>query len=149
VVGEGVYRRTAQPRAASDAAVGEAVDEDRIVATDQRRDDPGVGEITRAEHASRLGLLEAGKSRFEFGVERMMAGDQAGSARARAMAFDGVDRCALHSRVLAQVEVVVAAERQQPPALALYPNRVLAGALGQRTQKRAGSEACELPRGVL
>ena len=59
------------------------VDQDQVVAPDQRRGDAGVGEIARAEHAGGFGLLQPRQPRFELGIERMIAGDEPRRAGAR------------------------------------------------------------------
>ena len=79
------------------------VDQDEIVAAGQRRNDAGVGEIAGAEHAGRLGALEPREPRFELGVQRMVAGDEARGAGADAVSCDRLDRRGLQSRVLGQI----------------------------------------------
>ncbi len=81
--------------------MGELVDQDQVVAPDQRRNDAGIGEIAGAEHAGGLGALQRGQPRFELGVERMIAGDEARGAGADAIALDRRDGRRLDRRVLA------------------------------------------------
>ena len=57
----------------------------------------------------------------------MIAGDEPRGAGADAVALDRLDGGVLERRMLGQAEVVVAGERQQPPAVALHPDARHAG----------------------
>ena len=117
-----VDRRAAQLGAGMDAGVRQFVDQDQIVRPDQRRDDAGIGEIAGAEHAGRLGALEPRQPLFQFGIERMIAGDEPRGAGADAVALGRLDRRRDDGGMLAEIEIVVAGERQQAAAVALGPN---------------------------
>ncbi len=122
------------------------VDQHEIVAADQRRDDAAVGEIARAEHAGRLGALEPGEAAFELAEQRMVAGHQAGGAAADAVALRRFDGGGLERRVVGQRQVVVAAERQQAPAVAVDPDAVEPLGLGQHAMQAGAVEFAELGR---
>ena len=62
--------------------MGQFVDQNEIVGADQRGDDAKIGEVARAEDASRLHLLEPGEPRFQFAEQGMIAGHEAGGAGA-------------------------------------------------------------------
>src|SRR5262249_27436902 len=97
--------------------------------------------IAGAEHAGRVGLLQSRQPRLQLGVERMIAGDQAGGAGAHPVSADRRDGGLLDGLMLRQVEVVVAGERQQPAAAAHHPDAV--GAPG-RDQRAAQVRALQL-----
>ena len=120
------------------------VDQHQPVAADQHRDDAAVGEIAGAEHQRRLGLLDAGETRFQFGIKRMIAGDQARGTRAGAVNLQRLDGRLLDDRMLAQIEVVVAGKRQQALAAALDPDSVFAQGVGQRAAQVAAFEVGKL-----
>ena len=122
VVAEGEYRAARKLRAGIEAGVRQFIEQHQPVAADQHRDDAGIGEIAGAEHDRRLGLLDAAEPAFEFGVKRVIAGDQARGAGASAVALERFHRRLLDGRMLAQVEIVVAGKRQQPAAVALDPD---------------------------
>ena len=65
-------------------------------------------------------------------VERVFACHQPRGARAGAVTLDGGDGGGFERRMVAQPEVIVAAKRQQPPAVALDPE---AGAAFGRHQR--------------
>ena len=69
---------------------------------------------------------------LQLGVERMIAGDEPRGAGADAVALDRGDGRGLQRRMMAQPEIVVAGERQQPPAVALDPEAVAAVGRHQR-----------------
>ncbi len=94
--------------------------------------DAGIGEIAGAEHDRRLGVLDAGEALFELGIERVVAGDEPRGAGAGAVFRQRRGRRGFDRRMLGEIEVVVAGERQQPPAVALDPDAVFAQGLGQR-----------------
>ncbi len=103
------------------------IDEDQIVGADQSRNDAGIGEVARAEHASRLAALEPRQPRFECRIKRMIAGDEARSAGADAIARRRIERGGDHLGMLAEIEIIVAGEGEQAPAVAFGPD---AGARG-------------------
>ena len=121
VVAERQHLGARQPRAGPQARMRQLIDQDQVAAADQRRGDAGVGEIARAEHAGGLGALEPRQPLLQLGVERMIAGDEPRGAGADAVALDRRDGGGLQRRMLAQAEIIVAGERQQPPAVALDP----------------------------
>ena len=91
VVPEKLHVGAAEFGPAADAGMRKLVAQDEIAAAGNRRQDPGIGEIARAEHASGLRALELRQPRFEFGIERMVAGDEARGAGAHAEAADRLD----------------------------------------------------------
>ena len=93
---------------------------------------PDIGKVARAEHACRLAVLQAGEASLQLGEQGMIAGYQPRRAAADAVAFE---RCAgggLERRVMGQVEVIIAAERQEPPPVALRPDSVQTNGLRER-----------------
>ncbi len=120
------------------------VDQHEVVTADQRRDDAAVGEIAGAEHAGRLGALEPGEAPLEFAEQGMVAGHQAGGAAAHAMALRRFDRGGLQGGVMGERQVVVAAERQQAPAVALDPDAVEPVGFGQHAMQARAIEVAEL-----
>ena len=123
--------RAGELRAGPQAGMGQFVDDDEIARADQCRDDAGIGKVAGTEHTCRLGALDAGEAAFELRIERMIAGHEARSARADAVARERRDRGLLDGRMVAEVEVVVAAERQQPPPVAHDPKAVETRGLGE------------------
>ena len=144
VVAERHHLAARQLRAGEQASVRQFIHQHQPVAPDQHRNDAGIGEIAGAEHDRGLCLLDAGEARFQLRVERVVAGDQARGARAGAIFFDCRDGGLLDGRVLGQVEIVVAGKRQQPLAVALDPDAVLAHGLGQRAAQMAALQIVEL-----
>ena len=86
VVAEGHDLAARQLRPGKQAGMRQFVDQDQAVAPDQHRNDAGIGEIAGAEHDGGFGLLERGQAGFQLGVKRVIAGDQARRAGARAIA---------------------------------------------------------------
>ncbi len=107
-----------EPRAGVEAGVGQLVDQDQILRSSQRRDDAEIGEIAGAKDAGRLGSLDGGEAGFELAEERMVAGDEARGAGARAIAFDGGDGGGLDGRMMGEAEIVVAGEGDEAAAVA-------------------------------
>ena len=138
-----------QLRAGEQAGVRQLVGQHQAVAADQRRDDAGIGEIAGAEHDRGLRLFEAGEPALKLGVKRVIAGDQARGAGAGAVFFDRRDGGLLDGGMLGQVQIVVAGERQQPLAVALDPDAVLAHGLGQSPPQVAALQVVELALGEL
>ena len=81
VVAEGQHLAARQPRAGPQAGMRQLVEQHQIVAADQARDDAGIGEIAGAEDAAGFGALQPRQPRFEFGEQRMVAGDEPRGAR--------------------------------------------------------------------
>src|SRR5215204_6128042 len=101
--------------------MGQLVEQDEIAASDEGRGDARVGEIAGAEHAGRLSALYPRQPAFQLGVERMIAGDQTRGAGADTVALNRGDSGGFQQGVLAQTKIIVAGERQEPPAVALDP----------------------------
>ena len=74
----------------------------------------------------------------------MIAGHQARSPGTDAVTAQRRDSCFLDGRMMRQVEVVVAAERQQAPAVALHPNSIDPRGCHQRAAKIVALELAEL-----
>ena len=74
-----------------DAGVGQRVDQNHVARTDQGWNDAEIGQVARAEHASRLGPLQTGQSLFEVGQQGVIAGDEARGGRARARRAGGAE----------------------------------------------------------
>ncbi len=138
--------RARETRAGPQAGMRQFVDQDEVLAADQRRDDAEIGEIARAEDAGRLGAFPMGQPRFEFAIKRMIAGDQPRGAGADAVDADRLDRRLLDGRMMRQVEIVVAAERQQPAAVAQHPDSGHAGGIDEDAPQRPAVELAELER---
>src|SRR5215471_19316705 len=102
--------RACEACARPQAGVGELVDENEIARANQGGDDAEVGEIARAEHAGSVRPLEPRESRFQLAQQRMVAADEARSAGANSIAAQRRDGRLLDRGMLAQVEVIVAAE---------------------------------------
>ena len=64
-------------------------------------------------------------------------------APAHAEAADRLDRRLFHLRMLAQIEIIVAGEGQEPLAVADDGNAVLARGLGQAAAQLPGFERCQ------
>ncbi len=77
VVAEDLDLSARQLRTGVDAGVRKFIQQHETLAADERRNDPGIGKITGAENASRLGALEFGQARLEPCVKRVIAGDKA------------------------------------------------------------------------
>src|SRR5690606_3689332 len=90
------------------------------------------------------GALEPREALFEPRIERMVSGDQPRCARADAIGLDCSDCGFLDLRMLAQIEIIVATERQQPPTLAHHPEAVLAVRFGESPQHAARGESRKL-----
>jgi hypothetical protein len=131
-------------RAGPQTRMRQLVDQHEVVAADQRRDDPGIGEVARPEHDRRLGALEPGEPALELAEERVIAGDQAGGATADTVALRRLDRGSLDRRMMGQPQIVVAAEREQPPAVAVDPDAVEPVGLGQHAMQARALEVAEL-----
>src|SRR5207302_1749191 len=74
--------------------------------------------------ARRLAALEPRQARFERAIERMVAGDEARGAGAGAMTLDRGDGGRLDQAMLAQIEIIVAREAEQPAPVLLEPDAV-------------------------
>ena len=113
--------------------MGQLVDEDEITRTNHRRDDAEISEIARTEDARRLGALQPREPRFKLAQQGMIAGHEAGGTGADPVNPQCLDGGVLDRRVMGEVEVVIAGERQQPTTLALQPNSRHAGGIDERT----------------
>src|SRR5689334_2185139 len=111
----------AQFGAGVNAGMRQFIDEDQIVRADHGRYDAGIGEIAGAKHAGRLAAFNSRQPQFKVLVERMIAGNQAGSTGAEAIVFDGIDCRRDDLWMLTEIEIVVAGERQQTTAVTLDP----------------------------
>jgi hypothetical protein len=125
--------------------VRQLIDQDEIVVAGKRRDDADIGEIARAEHASRFRLLETSEPAFKICIERMVAGHEPRGAGADAIKPQRLDGGFLDRRMMRQVEIVVAGKRQQATAVAQHPDSGHPRRIGQRTAKRPAIELAELP----
>ena len=108
VVPERQYAAPRQLRAGKQAGVREFVGQHEIFRSGEHRNDAGVRQIARAEHAGRFRLLHRRQPGFEFGVKRMIAGHQSRGAGARAVFLNRRDGGLLDRRMLGEVEIVVA-----------------------------------------
>ncbi len=108
VMREGRHAGAAQPCAGPEAGMGQRVEQHQIALAHQRRDDPGIGEIAGAEDAGRRRTLQPRQPLLQFAQQRMIAGDEAGGAGARAILFDSRGGRRFHRRVMSEIEIVVA-----------------------------------------
>ena len=112
--------------------MGQLVDEHKIAASNQRRDDARIRAYLREEHTWWQLDLDDERPRFELGEQRMVAGHQAGGAGAHAVDAQRLDRRFLDGGMMGQVEVVVAAEREQPAPVAQGPDSGHASRIDER-----------------
>src|SRR5262245_40992942 len=103
------------------AGMRELIEQDQVALASQRRNDSGIGEIAGAEDASSFASFEAREFFLECPVERVAAGDEPGRARAGAIMLGRLRGRLPHCRMLAEIEIVVAAEREQRAAIADHP----------------------------
>ncbi len=132
VVTERSTSACAQLAAGPQAGVRKRIDQEQVSRPDQRRDDAGIGEIAGAENACVLGALEAREPALQLREQRMVAGDQPRGAGADAIGPDRRNRCRLDLRMMGQVEIVVAGERNSR-----RPWRVTADAVRRATVSRS------------
>ncbi len=125
------------------------VDQHEVALPDKGGDDAEIGEVPRAEDAGGLGVLPAGQPRLELGEERMVAGDEAGGAGADPIGLQRLDRRLLDRGVVAQVEIVIAAEREQPAAIAQGPDAGDPGGIDERPAQVDAGEIGELGGGEI
>ena len=122
-----------EPRAGPQTGMGQFVDQDEVASADQRGDDAEIGEVAGAEDAGSLRLLESGEPRLQFAEQGMIAGHQAGGAGADTINAQRLDGRLLHGRMMGQIEVIVAAKRQQAAAVAQQPKPRHPGGVDERT----------------
>ena len=139
-------RGAGELRAGPQTSMGQFIDDDEIAAADQRRDDAGIGEVAGAKHASRLRILHPREAALKLGQQRMVTADQPGGARADAVAGERRDRGLLDGRMVGQVEVVVAAKRQQRTPIAQHPKSVEAGGFDRDAVQARALELAEFLR---
>ena len=125
------------------------IDQHEVGCADQGGDDAGVGEIARAEHAGRMRALHAGKAALQLREQRMIAGDEPRAAAADAVAFERRDRRFLDGWMVGEVEIVVAAERQQAAPVANRPDAVKTVRLDQHAAQAVALELGELLGGEV
>jgi adenosylmethionine---8-amino-7-oxononanoate aminotransferase len=130
-------------RAGMDAGMGKLVHQHQPVAPNQYGDDAGIGQIAGAEDDGRLGLLDAGEASLQRGIKRVIAGDKARGTGPGAVFLNRRDGCVFNRRMVAEVEIVVAGKRQQPSAVALDPDAVLAQRLGEHAAQMPALESIE------
>ena len=122
------------------------VDQHQVGGADQGRDDARIGQIAGAEDAGGLRALHPGEAALQLREQRMIAGDQSRAAAADAIAGERRDRRLLDGRMVGQVEVVVAAERQQAAPVAERPDAVQAVGLDQHAAQAVALELGEFLR---
>src|SRR5215470_15509236 len=120
------------------------VDRDEVATADQRRNDPGVGKVPRAEHAGGGGTLELRKPRFELIVERMIAGNEARGAGADSELVDGLAGRLGKRRMGGQAQIIVTRERDQLSAAAPYHNTVMTRRGDERAAQMPAFESDQL-----
>ena len=128
VMAEGMHACARKACPGPQTGVRQFVEQDQVAGSDQGGDDAGIGEIAGAEDAGVFAVLDLSEPLLQRGIERVIAGDQPGGAGADAIMAHRRD-CGLDDdRMLAEIEIIVAAERDQlPPAT---PGTGAAGALG-------------------
>jgi hypothetical protein len=134
VVGERHDGRAGQAGACPQAGMRELVDQYEIAAADQRRNDPGVGEIAGTEHAGVGCSFEAREPRLQRLVERMVPGDEARGPGADAILRDGIAGGILERGMGGEPEIVVARERYETPAATLDDDITARGGHQRATQ---------------
>ncbi len=112
------------------AGMSQLIDQNEVFVAEKRGDHPEIGEIAGAEHAGRLAPLEPGEAVLKLGIERVVAGDQAGGAGAKAVAHQRLVGGGKNRRVADEVEIVVARKREQPASVALDSDALHAGGAG-------------------
>ena len=90
------------------AGMRELVDQDQVAGSGKRGDNAGIGQVSRTKHHRGVGTLDARQPAFERRVKRVIAGDQARRPGAHAVAFGRLDCRLDHTRMLAEIEVIVA-----------------------------------------
>ena len=139
VVTEDAAFRRRQTRAGEKAGMRELIDENEIAVADERRNDAEIGEVAGAEDASRLGGLQLCKPRFEFGKERMIAGDEAGGAGAGAKSAERGNRRLFDFRMARETEIIIAGEGDEP-ASAADDDRAILGVRGTAGRNQAAPQ---------
>ena len=145
-VSERGHAGACQPGAGPQAGMGELVDQHQILRARERGDDAEIGEVAGTEHAGGLRSLAARQPPLELGEQRMVAGHQPGRTGANAVQAQRRDRRLLDLGMMGQVEVVVAAERDQPAAVAQGVDSGHTGGIGQRPAQTRALELGELGR---
>ena len=149
IVAEGDHLAAGQPRARPQTGMRQFVDQHQIGTADQARNDAGIGQIARAEDAGGFGALQPRQPRFQLGEQRMIAGDQPRGAGAGAIAFQRGDRRLFDRGMMGEIEIVVAGEGQEPPAVARDPEAVLALGFRQRAAQMPALQFAQLLAGEL
>ena len=109
----------AELRPGVDAGMRQFIGQDQVAGSRECRNNAGIGEITGAEHTSRVGRLQPRQPRFQFSMERVIAGHQSRCAGAGTVTFRRVDRRLDDRRVPAKIEIIVAGKGNQAAAGAL------------------------------
>ena len=102
--------RAAEAAAVDDAGMIEFIAENDIGTGAERGNHAGIRGEARSEGNRILRAFELGKSVFEFLVNRLRAGREAGAACACAIFPDGFDSGILHARIVCKVQIVVGSE---------------------------------------
>src|SRR5689334_13680837 len=115
-------RGAREPGAAPEARVRQLIDQDEIAGADKRRKDSEVREISRPEDAGGLRVLEPRQALLQLGIERMVSRDEARASGTRPIEAQRL-ACGLdHGRMMRQIEIIVAAKGQEPPAITQRPD---------------------------
>src|ERR1043166_1824664 len=116
------------------------IDQHEVACSGDRRDDAHIGEIPRPEYARGRRALEAGKALLQRSEQRVITGDESRGAGAGAVAIERLDGGGFDRRMVREIEIVVATERQEAAAVAQYPAAVLAVGIHQYAMEAGAIE---------
>ena len=111
IVREALHPRAGEPGARPQRGMAESVQQHEVARSDQRRDHAEVGRVAAGEHQRRLRRLGPRQGGLQGAGLGRIAGHQARAAGARAVSLQGGVGGGQHTRMVGEVEVVVAGER--------------------------------------
>ena len=120
------------------------IDQHQPVVADEHGNNSAIGEIAGPEHHRSFGAFETRQASFQFRIKRVIAGDEPRRPGADAVSLDRVGRRPFERRMLRQVQIIEAGERQQSLAAALDIDAVLAHGLADRPVQAAPFDLLEL-----
>src|SRR5207244_1667020 len=111
-------RRARQLGSSPKAGMRELIDQNEILFARKHRNNAGICKVARSKYAGSVGSLEPRKPGLELAKQRMIAGDETRSARARAIALNCRYGRGFQRGMVGEIEIIVAGKGERAMAIA-------------------------------
>jgi hypothetical protein len=115
----------------------------------KHRNNAGICKVARSKYAGSFGSLEPRKPGLELAKQRMIAGDETRSARARAIALNCRYGRGFQRGMVGEIEIIVAGKGEKAAAIARHPRSLFAQAIEKAAPQRGALQLLQFMGGKI